>query len=150
MAMALGAHDAKRAEAVIGNCLRLLIGFGICLTMLVLLMRKDLLWWFGASAETYPFARQFLTVYVLGTVFALLAGGMNSFLIAQGHAGLGVGTVLTGTVLNIALDPLLIFRLHLGVMGAATSTVISQAVSACFAIVCLCRVPLSANLHWVG
>ncbi|WP_204122538.1 MATE family efflux transporter [Lacticaseibacillus mingshuiensis] len=148
MAMALGAHDTKRAEAVISNCLRLLLGFGIGLTVLVLMLRKELLWWFGASVATYPYALEFLTVYLSGTAFALLAGGMNSFLIAQGHAGWGVGTVLTGTLLNITLDPILIFRLHLGVMGAATSTVISQAVSTGFAILCLYRLPLSANLHW--
>lgn len=81
-------------------------------------------------------------------MFALLSGGMNSFLIAQGHAGLGVGTVLIGTVLNIILDPILIFSLHLGVAGAAIATVMSQTVSACFAIICLHRMPLVARLHW--
>lgn len=148
MAMALGAGQVQKAEAVIANALRLLIQIGLVLTVLFLLIRNRLLWWFGASPEIYPYASEFLTVYLCGTVFALLSGGMNSFLIAQGHAGLGVGTVLTGTVLNIILDPILIFGMHLGVAGAAIATVIAQAVSACFAIICLCRMPLVARLHW--
>lgn len=148
MAMALGAGNSQRAEAVIANALRLLIRIGLALTLIFLLIRKQLLWWFGASTAIYPYALEFLTIYLGGTVFALLSGGMNSFLIAQGHAGLGVGTVLTGTILNIGLDPILIFGVHLGVAGAAIATVISQAVSASFAMICLQRMPLVARLHW--
>jgi putative MATE family efflux protein len=148
MAMALGAGNSQQAEAVIANALRLLIRIGLVLTLIFLLLRKQLLWWFGASPAIYPYALEFLTIYLMGTVFALLSGGMNSFLIAQGHAGLGVGTVLTGTILNIVLDPILIFGLHLGVAGAAIATIISQTVSASFAIVCLRKMPLKARLHW--
>lgn len=148
MAMALGAGNSQRAETVIANAFRLLIRIGLALTLIFLLIRKQLLWWFGASTAIYPYALEFLTIYLIGTVFALLSGGMNSFLIAQGHAGLGVGTVLTGTILNIILDPILIFSMHLGVAGAAIATVISQAVSASFAIICLRKMPLVARLHW--
>lgn len=148
MAMALGAGNSKKAEAVIANCFRLLIEIGLGLTIIFLLLREKLLWWFGASAAIHPYAKTFLTIYLCGTVFALLSGGMNSFLIAQGHAGLGVGTVLIGTVLNVLLDPLLIFGLHLGVAGAAIATIISQAISAGFAMICLKRVSLEAKLHW--
>lgn len=148
MAMALGAGNFPKAETVIANSLRLLIGIGLSLTVVFWLLRKQLLWWFGASTAIYPYALEFLSIYLCGTVFALLSGGMNSFLIAQGHAGIGVGTVLMGTVLNIILDPILIFGAHLGVAGAAIATVISQAVSATFAIACLCQLPLAARLHW--
>ncbi|WP_338215222.1 MATE family efflux transporter [Lacticaseibacillus salsurivasis] len=148
MAMALGAGNIQRAEVVMANALRLLIRMGLSLTVIFLLIRNQLLWWFGASPAIFPYASAFLTIYLCGTVFALLSGGMNSFLIAQGHAGLGVGTVLAGTVLNLILDPILIFGMHLGVAGAAIATVISQTISACFAIICLCRMPLTARLHW--
>ncbi|ANZ65014.1 MATE family efflux transporter [Secundilactobacillus paracollinoides] len=148
MAMALGANEQRQAAAVMANCFRLLIGLGIGLTVIFLLIRKQLLWWFGASSATYPYADRFLTIYLCGTLFALLSGGMNSFLIAQGRSGLGVGTVLTGTLLNILLDPILIFKLQLGVEGAALATVISQAVSTVFALSCLRHMKLTVQLRW--
>ncbi len=68
--------------------------------------------WFGASDATFAYANTYLTIYTAGTFFALMATGMNSFLIAQGFSGLGMATVMLGAVLNIILDPIFIFALH--------------------------------------
>ena len=87
---------------------------------------------FGASETTFSYANTYVTIYTAGTFFALISGGMNSFLIAQGFSGLGMATVVIGAVLNILLDPLFIFVFHMGVAGAAIATVISQIVSCLF------------------
>ena len=69
---------------------------------------------FGASDNTFGYADTYLTIYTSGTIFALLATGLNSYLIAQGYAGLGMLSVIIGAVLNIVLDPVFIFLLHMG------------------------------------
>lgn len=148
MAMALGAKKPGEATAILSTCYRLLLLLGGILTVLFWGWERHFLWWFGVSARTLPHAMTFLTIYIGGTTFALLSGGLNSFLIAQGRAGLGVGTVLIGALLNVSLDPILIFCLGWGVAGAAISTVISQVVSSGFTIYCLRHLDLPVTLTW--
>ena len=80
---------------------------------------------FGASEETFVYADSYLTIYVLGTAFAILSVGLNQFIICQGFSGIGMVTVLIGAALNIALDPVFIFVLNMGVSGAAVATAVS-------------------------
>ncbi len=101
---------------------------------LVLLLKEPMLRLFGASDTTYPYAERYFTVYISGSVFALLSTGMNQFIIAQGYAKIGMISVIIGAIMNIALDPLFIFVFHMGVEGAALATILSQAVSACFVL----------------
>ncbi|HIX90219.1 MAG TPA: polysaccharide biosynthesis C-terminal domain-containing protein, partial [Candidatus Agathobaculum pullicola] len=89
---------------------------------------------FGASADTLPYAMQYLNIYVLGTIFVMTALGLNGFITAQGKSGVAMKTVLIGAALNVALDPVFIFVFGLGVRGAAIATVISQAVSALWVV----------------
>ena len=84
---------------------------------------------FGASAATLPYAQDYLGVYLLGTAFVQMVLGLNPFISAQGSAREAMLSVLIGAALNIALDPLFIFALGMGVRGAALATVISQGVS---------------------
>ena len=72
--------------------------------------------WFGASQATFAYADTYMTIYTAGTFFALMAGGMNSFLIAQGFSGLGMATVMLGAVLNIVLDPVFIHEKSTDIM----------------------------------
>lgn len=85
---------------------------------------------FGASDATFPYADAYLTIYLLGTIFVMISLGMNNFINSQGFGKTGMFTVLLGAVLNIILDPVLIFGFHMGVRGAAVATVISQGASA--------------------
>ncbi len=148
MAMKLGAGDREAAGDILSSCFRLLLGLAVGLSGVFFLLRRQFLWWFGASADTFPYALDYITVYIAGTAFALLSGGLNSFLIAQGRSGLGMGTVMLGAALNIALDPVFIFWLDFGVSGAAWATVLSQAAACVFALVSL-RIPgLPAPLRW--
>lgn len=132
--MARGDHNHKRAETIMGNTFALLLGTGILLTGIFLLLKKPLLYLFGASDITFPYANGYITTYLCGSVFVMLSLGMNGFINAQGFGRKGMMTILLGAVINIALDPIFIFVLHMGVQGAALATVISQFASAVWAV----------------
>lgn len=85
---------------------------------------------FGASDNIIAYADDYITIYLAGTIFVLIAVGMNPFINTQGFARTGMYTVLIGAITNIVLDSILIFGFSLGIKGAALATVISQGVSA--------------------
>ena len=132
MAMRMGEGRKKEAGRVLSNCFLMLLVLSVALTAVFLLSKGQLLRWFGASEATFGYADTYLTIYTAGTFFALMATGMNSFLIAQGYSGLGMATVMLGAVLNIVLDPVFIFALHMDVAGAAIATAFSNAASVVF------------------
>ena len=128
--IARGGHEEERAEEVMGNSFVMLLISGIILMTACLVFRKPLLYLFGASDVTYPYADQYISIYLCGTLFVMISLGMNNFINAQGFGKTGMLTVLLGAVLNIILDPILIFGFGMGVSGAAVATVISQGASA--------------------
>lgn len=130
----MGKGDYPKAEKIMTNALALLLFLGIVLMSGFLLVRNPLLSAFGASNTTLPYGSDYLAIYLLGTVFVMISVGMNSFITSQGFAKEGMATVLIGAVLNILLDPLFIFVFHMGVKGAALASVLSQGVSALWAI----------------
>ena len=150
LAMRMGEGNEKEAGRVLSNSFLMLLVLSGVLTTLFLLLKGYLLMWFGASPATFGYADTYLTIYTAGTFFALMATGMNSFLIAQGFSGLGMATVMLGAVLNIALDPVFIFLLDLGVAGAAIATVISQMASCAFVLWALLRKSMPVPLRWGG
>lgn len=125
-----GRGNLEEAEKIMGNSFTMLVVFGVFLTMLGLLFKKPLLYAFGASDSTYPFADAYITIYLLGSIFVMVGLGMNSFINSQGFGKVGMCTVLLGAVANIILDPIFIFGLGMGVRGAALATIISQFFSA--------------------
>ena len=125
----LGKKDTETAERTLGNCFTLQLLISAILTVLLLLFNKPLLLAFGASENTVGFATDYMNVYALGTVFVQLTLGMTAFISAQGYTAVSMISVIIGAVANIALDPLLIYGLDMGVRGAALATVISQALS---------------------
>ena len=129
MAMRMGAGDEREAQKILNNSFFMLLVTSVILTLGFLASKEKLLMWFGASQATFAYANTYVTIYTLGTVFALLSTGMNSFLMAQGFSGLGMVTVMLGAVLNIILDPIAIYVLDWGIAGAAAATAFSQIVS---------------------
>ena len=125
-----GRGDEDKARRIMGNSLTLLILFGILLTVIGYLLKTPLLYLFGASEETIPYANAYMDVYLAGNLFVMLGLGMNPFIESQGFAKTGMLTVVIGALLNLILDPLFIFGLELGVRGAALATILSQFVSA--------------------
>lgn len=130
----MGRKDMNTAEKILGNCFSALILTGVLLTVIVLLFKEPLLYLFGASESTIGYGLQYITIYALGTVFVQLTLGMNAFISAQGFSKVSMMTVIIGAVINIILDPVFIFGLHMGVRGAGVATVLSQAVSAVWAV----------------
>lgn len=86
----------------------------------------------GASKDTFSYADSYISIYLVGSVFVLLSLGLNNFINAQGFGKIGMMTVSIGAFINIALDPVFIFKMGMGVKGAAFATIISQFVSACW------------------
>ena len=128
-AIARGAGEQKKAEKIMNMTFSMLVITGLLLTGLGYAFRRPILYLFGASDETYPYADAYLTVYLAGTVASMTATGMNGFINAQGFPRMGMLTIILGAVLNVILDPIFIFTLDMGVRGAAIATVISQCVS---------------------
>ena len=129
-----GRRENQRAEKIMGNTFAMLLCTGVLLTIVILLIKKPLLYLFGASDITYPYADSYLTIYLCGSVFVMTGLGMNPFINAQGFGRMGMMTVLLGAVVNIVLDPVFIFVFDMGVAGAALATVIAQFASAAWAI----------------
>ena len=125
-----GRGENEEAERIMGNSFSLLLLFGAALTVLCLIFRRPILYLFGASDVTFPYANDYLTIYILGTLFVMISLGMNPFINAQGFSRMGMITVAVGAAVNIVLDPIFIFLLDMGVKGAALATVISQGCSA--------------------
>lgn len=132
--IALGAGRQEEAERTLGTCTATLWGTALVLTVIFRIIQEPLLQLFGASADTLPYAMQYLNLYVLGTLFVMSALGLNGFITAQGKSTVAMLTVLIGAVLNVILDPVFIFVFGLGVRGAAIATVLSQAVSAAWVV----------------
>ena len=132
MSMKMGQGDKKAAERILANCFLMLAVCSLLMVACIYPIRIPMLRYFGASDITLPYANAYFTIYLTGTVFALMSTGMNQFIICQGFAKTGMYSVVLGAALNIILDPIFIFGLHMGVSGAAVATVISQDGELCF------------------
>ena len=129
-----GKGNDEEAEHIMGNAFVLLVAAGIVLTVMGIAFRRPLLYAFGASDETFPYADTYLTIYLLGSIFVMLSQGLNSFINAQGFGGVGMATIAIGAVLNLILDPVFIFVFDWGIAGAAFATILSQLVSAAWTV----------------
>lgn len=130
----MGRQDREGAEKILGNCFSALFVTALILTVAVLFLKRPLLYLFGASENTIGFADSYMTIYACGTICVQMTLGLNAFISAQGFSKISMLTVIIGAVTNIILDPILIFGLQMGVQGAAVATVLSQTVSALWAI----------------
>lgn len=134
MATEMGRGDSQKAKKILSNSFLLLVLFSTTLTTVLLLTKRQMIYLFGGSDSTYPYANTYLTIYTLGTFFALLALGLNYFISCQGFSLNGMFTVCIGAISNIILDAVFVFGLKMGVAGAAIATVISQCLSCLYAL----------------
>ena len=128
--MERGAGEEEKAGKIIGNSFALLVCSSVILTAIGYLFSKPILFAFGASEESFVYANQYLSIYLLGTTFSMITTGMNGYINAQGFPKVGMLSIIIGAITNIILDPIFIFGLDMGVRGAALATIISQAISA--------------------
>ncbi|MBQ5673852.1 MAG: MATE family efflux transporter, partial [Lachnospiraceae bacterium] len=126
----LGKKEREKAEKILGNSASSLVILSVILMVVFQIIKKPFLFMFGASEATYVYAGPYLTIYLTGTIFAMLSIGLNAYITTQGASVTAMLSVIIGAVVNMILDPIFIFGLNLGVQGAAIATVISQAISA--------------------
>ena len=136
-AIALGAGDRKKAGQFLGNGLFLTVVMSIVCMTIVYAFMTPILTLIGASDVTIGYATDYLSVYMIGTLFVMITTGLNTFITAQGRPGIAMASVITGAAFNIGLDPVFIYAFGMGVRGAALATVISQFASACIVLIFL-------------
>ena len=128
-AICMGQGNDDAAEEIMGNCFTCLVAAALLLTAAFWAWGEPLLWLFGCSEETIVYALPYMRIYASGSLFVMMALGMNLFVTTQGFTRFSMVTVVVGAVSNIILDPIFIYALDMGVQGAALATVISQAIS---------------------
>ena len=129
-----GKGEPQRAANVMNTSFTMVCVCAVVLMAVGFIFARPLLVLFGASTDALVYAYPYLMIYLIGTLPSMIATGMNPFINAQGYSTIGMTSVAVGAVANLLLDPLFIFVLGFGVQGAAIATVISQALSAVFAI----------------
>ena len=125
-----GKGNQERAEAIMQNAFWMLSGTGVLIMIAGYAAERPLLYALGGSDATYVYASEYLKIYLAGTLAVMIGLGLNPFINAQGFGKTGMVTVALGALINLVLDPLFIFVLHMGVKGAALATVMAQCCSA--------------------
>lgn len=125
----LGQQKKQEAEQILGNAFTLIIIISLLVTTLGLIFLEPMLLKFGASKETFPYAKEYITVILIGVVLQNIGFGLNNTIRSEGNPRIAMFTMLIGGILNTILDPIFIFVFHMGTRGAAIATVISQAVN---------------------
>lgn len=136
-AIYMGKQDNATAEKFLGNSFCMLLITSVLITVITLSAKTPILRLFGASDQTLPYADNYLTIYILGTIFVQITVGMNYYITSQGFAKTAMITTMLGAVLNMILDPVFIFAMNMGVAGAALATVLSQLASFVWVLVFL-------------
>ncbi len=132
--IARGQKNESKACEIQNTSFFLLIATGVVLMIIGEIFGRPILSAFGTSEAAMVYALPYLRIYLLGTIFSMIATGMNPFITAQGYATVGMTTIIVGAAANIVLDPVFIFVLGMGVHGAAIATVISQGLSAVYVL----------------
>ena len=129
ISMRLGQRDYDTAKQVLGNVVVLNTIIGVLFAAVMLLFIDPVLYFFGASADTLPYAREYMEIILWGNILTHIYYGLNSMLRSIGHPRIAMYATILAVVVNIILDPIFIFVLDMGVRGAALATMISQLVS---------------------
>ena len=125
----LGQKDYAMARHILGNTVTLNLIIGVLFSVVSLLFLDPILYFFGASEYTLPYARDYMVVILLGNVLSHMYFGMNAVLRAAGKPRLAMYATIFTVLLNTALDPLFIYTFGMGIRGAAVATILSQTVS---------------------
>lgn len=126
----LGERRHDEAEQILGHGVLLLVMQALILTAVGLAFMDPLLRLFGATEAALPFARDYLQIIVLGTVFQAVGFGLNAVIRGEGNSQIAMFTMLIGAFLNVLLNPIFLFGLGWGMRGAAFATILSQLVAA--------------------
>ena len=129
ISMRLGQRDYETAQRVLGNVLVLNLIIGIAFGLAALLFLDPILYFFGASEATIGYAREYMTIILLGNVITHMYLGLNAVLRASGHPRKSMYATIITVVINAVLDPIFIFGFGWGIRGAAVATVLAQIIA---------------------
>ncbi len=144
--MSLGQNRKEDAEKILFHCMVMLSVLSLVIMGLSYLLLKPMLFAFGASEASYPYAREYMLYFLIGTIPAFFSIGCSQFLIAQGRSVQAMVTSLSAAVLNVVLDPLLMYTMNMGIKGAAIATVISWAFALALGLIFLLRSPVKIKI----
>lgn len=139
LSLCQGKKDTESANKSVGNAVMLLAFFGILMAVIFGVFKAQILAAFGATENNYAYANEYFNFIVLGIPFYVFGNGINSIIRADGSPKFAMITTLIGCVINVILDPIAIFVLHMGMTGAAIATITGQIVTAICGIVYLTR-----------
>lgn len=128
----LGKKNPERAEKILGNSFLLNIVLNLVFMTLLMIFLEPILMAFGASEDTFPYARDYLQVILPGNIFMTMTFSFNNMMRASGYPKKAMYTMLIGATLNIILDPIFIFVFGMGIAGVAWATVISMFIGMLF------------------
>ncbi len=126
MSVRLGQKDYETANKVLGNVFVLNIILGLAFSVVTLTFLSPILMFFGASAETLPYAREYMTVILAGNVITHMYLGLNALLRSSGNPKKAMFATIFAVIINLILNPLFIFTFKMGIKGSALATIISQ------------------------
>ena len=129
ISMRLGPRDYATAQRVLGNVVMLNLLLGVGFGLVALLFLDPILYFFGASDATIGYAREYMTVILLGNVITHMYLGLNSVLRASGHPRKAMYATINTVIINTILDPIFIYGFGWGIRGAAIATVLAQIIS---------------------
>lgn len=124
--MRIGHGDLKEANLIFNTSSLCLFVLGILISIFTFFFSRQIVILFGCPETAVGFATSYLQIYSLGSVFVLLAQGLNPFITCLGHTFISMMSTLIGAIINIGLDPLFIFVLDMGIKGASLATILSQ------------------------
>ena len=135
----LGQKDYTTAQQILGNVVSLNLIIGVLFTIVCLLFLDPILYFFGASEATLPYAKDYMVTILLGNVITHMYLGLNSVLRSAGHPQKAMAATILTVVINTLLDPLFIYTFHMGIKGAAVATILAQVISLCWLIWIFCN-----------
>ena len=147
ISISLGRKDPERAEKILGNSFLLTIVLNLVFITLLMVFLEPILMAFGASEQTYPYAKEYLQIILPGNIFVTMTYSFNSMMRASGYPKKAMYTMLIGAVLNIALDPIFIFVFGMGIGGVAWATIISMFIGMLFVMYHFTRKSSSLRLR---
>ena len=129
LSVLLGQKNYKAASKVLGNVVSLNIIIGLIFMALALIFIDPILYFFGASENTLPYAKEYMKIILYGNIITHLYFGLNAAMRSSGSPKKAMGLTIFTVVFNTILDPIFIFALDMGVAGAAWATVIAQTIA---------------------
>ena len=129
LSVLLGQKNYKAANKVLGNVVSLNIIIGLIFMAVSLIFIDPILYFFGASENTLPYAKEYITIILIGNVITHVYFGLNAAMRSSGFPKKAMALTIFTVVFNTILDPIFIFVFDMGIAGAAWATVIAQTVA---------------------